>query len=294
MLLFETGELEKRAQTAVKTLQFCHLCPQQCGVNRIAGERGQCHIGVHARIYSYMPHHGEEAPLSATKGSGTIFFSGCNLHCEFCQNSEISQDLYGLDVDAGRIAEMMLSLQKQGCHNINLVSPTHVVPQILEALVIAVSLGLHLPIVYNSGGYDKVETLRLLDGIINIYMPDMKYADQETAWKYSGIRDYPIINQAAVCEMHRQVGDLILNSQGIAERGLLIRHLVLPNDLAGTEKIVKFIAENISKNTYLNLMDQYRPDYHACQYPELSRRTTPDEFARAIQIAIQAGLKRFD
>jgi len=245
-------------------------------------------------VSSYGAHLGEEAPLVGTHGSGTIFFTNCNLKCVFCQNFTISQLGEGSTVTKEGLARIMLSLQQRGCHNINLVSPTHVVPQILEALEIAVSLGLRIPLVYNSGGYDSVETLKLLEGIVDIYMPDMKYSDDKTAQALSGISDYPSINRAAVKEMHRQVGDLQINEKGLAVRGLLIRHLVLPQGLAGTEDIVEFIAEELSLNSYVNIMSQYRPCYKAFEIPALSRRVSEEEYLQAIQQARQVGLHRLD
>lgn len=228
------------------------------------------------------------------RGSGTIFFVRCNLRCQYCQNFEISQTDVGDEVTAERLAAIMLELQARGCHNINLVSPSHVVAQILAALVIAAENGLRLPLVYNTGGYDSMAALKLLDGVIDIYMPDMKYANAQTARKYSKARDYPTFNQIAVKEMHRQVGDLQLDEQGLAWRGLLVRHLILPNDLATTQNILYFLAEEISTNTYLNLMDQYRPAYKAYQFPELSRSITSEEYQKAVQTAHQAGLHRLD
>lgn len=245
-------------------------------------------------VSSYGPHFGEEAPLVGRNGSGTIFFSYCNLHCVFCQNYTISQLGEGEPVARETLASMMLSLQDRGCHNINLVSPTHVVPYILEALDIAAAKGLHLPLVYNTGGYDAIETLKLLDGIVDIYMPDMKYSDGKTAERLSSIKDYPKINRAAVKEMHRQVGDLKLDEDGIAQRGLLVRHLVLPNGLAGTQAIVKFLANEVSTNTYLNIMSQYRPCHKAFEIPGLDRSPRDQEFSDAIKLAHQQGLHRLD
>ena len=227
-------------------------------------------------------------------GSGTIFFTYCNLHCAFCQNYTISQLGEGSPAAKEELAQMMLSLQKKGCHNINLVSPTHVVPYILEALELAAARGLHLPLVYNSGGYDSLETLKLLDGVVDIYMPDMKYSDEETAEELSGIKDYPRVNQAAVKEMHRQVGDLRLDEQGVARRGLLVRHLVLPNGLAGTEAVIKFLAGKISTDTYLNIMAQYRPCYRAFDIPRLARPLLDREFSKTIELAHRHGLRRLD
>jgi len=245
-------------------------------------------------ISSYGPHFGEEAPLVGKRGSGTIFFTYCNLRCVFCQNYTISQLGEGKAVDREELAGMMLSLQAKGCHNINLVSPTHVVPHILDALELAVIMGFHLPLVYNSGGYDSVETLELLDGIIDIYMPDMKYSDEETAEQFSGIKDYPKINRAAVKEMHRQVGDLEMDEQGVAHRGLLVRHLVLPNRLAGTQEVVRFLAREISTDTYLNIMAQYHPCYEAFDVPQLARTANRQEFLEAIDLAHRQDLYRLD
>jgi putative pyruvate formate lyase activating enzyme len=270
------------------------LCPRHCGVNRLAGEGGKCHITRQAVISSYGPHFGEESPLVGRHGSGTIFFTYCNLRCVFCQNYTISQLGEGWAVDKEELAKMMLSLQAKGCHNVNLVSPTHVVPYILEALELAVGMGLYLPLVYNSGGYDSVETLELLDGIIDIYMPDMKYSNDKIAEQLSGIEDYPKVNKAAIKEMHRQVGDLQLDEQGIAQRGLLVRHLVLPNRLAGTEEIVAFLAQEVSTNTYLNIMAQYHPCHKAFDIPQLSRPVSKQEFYEAIDLAHRQGLNRLD
>jgi putative pyruvate formate lyase activating enzyme len=227
-------------------------------------------------------------------GSGTIFFTYCNLKCVFCQNYTISQLGEGYNVDREELAKIMLSLQARGCHNINMVSPTHVVPYILDALEIAASTGLHLPLVYNSGGYDAVETLELLDGIVDIYMPDMKYSDEKTAEQFSGIKNYPEVNRAAIKEMHRQVGDLQIDEEGIAQRGLLVRHLVLPERLAGTKEIVRFLAREVSTNTYLNIMAQYHPCHLAFDIPQLSRSVSKKEFDEAIQLAHQQGLDRLD
>lgn len=247
-----------------------------------------------ARVASFGPHHGEEDPLRGWAGSGTIFFAGCNLRCQFCQNHDISQGPVGHEVDAAELAEMMLALQRQGCHNINLVSPSHVVGPILEALVVAAGRGLRLPLVYNTGGYDSLEALALLDGVIDIYMPDMKYSDTRTARRYSRVLAYPRVNRQAVREMHRQVGDLVLDDRGLAVRGLLVRHLVLPGGLAGTSDIARFLAEEISRDTYLNVMDQYRPAFRASAFPPLDRRLTADEYRQAVRAARRAGLWRLD
>ncbi len=255
---------------------------------------GTCHTGVRALVSSFGPHFGEEDPLRGYRGSGTIFFAWCNLNCQFCQNYDISQLGHGREVEPEELAEMMLSLQAQGCHNINLVSPTHVVAPILAAVLIAAEAGLRLPLVWNTGGYDSLAALALLDGVVDIYMPDMKYADAEIAQKYSKIKDYPAVNQAAVREMHRQVGDLVLDENGIALRGLLVRHLVLPEGLAGTAEIARFLAGEVSRDTYINIMDQYRPCYKAAQLPPLDRPITRAEWERAVREAREAGLHRFD
>ncbi len=275
-------------------LEECCLCPRHCGVNRRAGESGKCHITRQVLVSSYGPHFGEEAPLVGRHGSGTIFFTYCNLRCVFCQNYTISQLGEGSEVNREELARMMLSLQARGCHSINLVTPTHVVPYILDALELAVGMGLYLPLVYNSGGYDAVDTLKLLDGIVDIYMPDLKYADEKTAERLSGIKDYPSVNKVAIREMHRQVGDLWLDEQGIAQRGLLVRHLVLPNRLAGTEEVVRFLAREVSPNTYLNIMAQYHPCHKAFDVPLLARPVNKQEVCEAIDLAHRQGLDRLD
>jgi len=281
-------------EKARSLLGRCRLCARNCGVDRLNGESGQCHATNEVIVSSFGPHFGEEAPLVGRCGSGTIFFAYCNLHCVFCQNYGISQLGEGSAVDGTELADMMLSLQSKGCHNINLVSPTHVVPFILEALEIAVGKGLQLPIVYNTGGYDSLETLELLNGIVDIYMPDMKYSVEEVGEKFSGVEQYPRVNRAAVKEMHRQVGDLQVDESGVALRGLLVRHLVLPDGLAGTEGVVRFIAAEISRNTYLNVMAQYHPCYHAFDYPQISRPITREEFSAAIEQAQRSGLNCLD
>jgi putative pyruvate formate lyase activating enzyme len=245
-------------------------------------------------VASYGPHYGEESPLVGRYGSGTIFFAHCNMKCLFCQNYTISQIGEGRVVSSHELADMMLVLQERRCHNINLVSPTHVVPQILEALLLAVAEGFSLPLVYNSGGYDSVGTLKLLDGVIDIYMPDMKYSDPEVGLWLSQAKKYPVVNRAAVKEMHRQVGDLEMDRDGVAVRGLLVRHLVLPNGLAGTKEVVLFLAQEVSLSTYINVMDQYRPCYKASQIPQLSRLLIRQEFVQAVELARRAGLTRFD
>jgi len=293
--LYRSGELKERVTEAYHRLESCNICARECGVNRRESAKGAaCRTGERAIVSSYAPHFGEEAPLVGRGGSGTIFFSWCNLMCQFCQNYEISQLGHGQEVEPENLAAMMLRLQGMGCHNINFVSPSHVVPQILAGLLIATEAGLRLPLVYNTGGYDSLETLKLLDGIVDIYMPDMKYADQAVARRCSKVENYPAVNQAAVKEMHRQVGNLITDERGIALRGLLIRHLVLPEGLAGTGEIVRFLSQEISPNTYLNVMDQYRPCYKANELSSLDRRLTRQEYNEAVQVALDAGLTRLD
>lgn len=293
--LLETGELARRAEAAARHLERCDLCARDCRVNRRAGTAGAvCRTGARAVVASYGPHHGEEDPLRGRRGSGTIFFSWCNLRCAYCQNRDISQKGIGREAGADEIAGMMLELQRNGCHNVNLVSPSHVVAQIVAAVAIAARRGLRLPLVYNTGGYDSPEALALLDGIIDIYMPDMKYGDSALARKYSKVRDYVAVNRTAVREMHRQVGDLELDGNGIARRGLLVRHLVLPHGVAGTEGVLGFLAAEISRNTYLNLMDQYRPCHRAGEFPELGRPVTAEEYRAALDSAARLGLRRLD
>jgi putative pyruvate formate lyase activating enzyme len=270
----------------------CHLCPHACGVRRRDGERGKCRLGTETLVASASPHFGEEAPLVGKGGSGTIFFASCNMACVFCQNYEISHFARGDALTAEQLAGVMLRLQRLGCHNINLVTPTHVVHAIVRALAIAASRGLHIPLVYNCGGYESVETLRLLDGLIDIYMPDIKYSSSEEALRYSGVKDYWESAREAVREMHRQVGDLQIDAQGVARRGLLIRHLVMPGNLAGTDRVVQFIANEISRDSFLNLMDQYRPCYKASRIAELSRPLSRSEYLQSITEARRAGLSR--
>ena len=293
--LLASGVLQQRAEAAFRHLEDCDLCARYCHVNRRVDIRGAvCRTGERAVVYSAGPHHGEERCLSGRRGSGTVFFSWCNLRCIFCQNWEISWKGEGNEVEPAELATMMLDLQAAGCHNINFVSPSHVVAQILAAVRIAAEKGLRLPLVYNTGGYDSPEALALLDGVIDVYMPDMKYGDSELARKYSHVRDYVRVNRAAVKEMHRQVGDLVTDADGIARRGLLVRHLVLPNGIAGTDAVLRFLAEEVSPNTYVNLMAQYRPCYRAGDYPELDRPITASEFSETLEIARRHGLRRLD
>lgn len=293
--LLGKGLLDERVEEARRHLHACDLCPRYCRVDRFTGrERAFCRTGKRAVVDSYGPHHGEEDPLRGSNGSGTIFFANCNLRCVYCQNWPVSQGGEGREVEAEELASFMLDLQEMGCHNVNLVSPSHVVAQIIEALAIAAKGGLRLPLVFNTGGYDSPEALRLLDGVVDIYMPDMKYGDEGTARRLSKARDYPEVNMRAVKEMHRQVGDLVLDGNGIALRGLLVRHLVLPCGLAGTDTVMRFLAEEVSLNTYINIMDQYHPCYHAAGYPPLDRRITAEEYREALASADKYGLRRLD
>jgi len=293
--LAASGELASRAESAYRHLEECDLCARYCRVNRRKGVEGAvCRAGERAVVASYGPHHGEEDPLRGWAGSGTIFSSWCNLRCVFCQNWDISQRGVGREVEPREIADMMLELQSRGYHNINLVSPSHIVAQIVAAVSDAAARGLRLPLVYNTGGYDTPEALALLDGIVDIYMPDMKHGDSALARKYSKVRDYVAVNRAAVKEMHRQVGDLVLDEHGIAQRGLLVRHLVMPHGIAGTEQVLSFLAEEISTNTYLNLMEQYQPCYRANELPEIARPITRAEYREALALAARHGLARLD
>lgn len=292
--LYQSGELHRRVERALALLGSCAICPRACRVDRLADERGECRLGRRSVVSSYGPHFGEERPLVGKNGSGTIFFGYCNLRCLFCQNYTLSQLGQGEEVAPTDIAAMMWSLQQQGCHNINFVTPSHVVPQILEALEMAIPQGLHIPLVYNTGGYDSLAMLRLLDGIFDIYMPDMKYSDARVAEDLSGIKHYPRVNRAAVKAMQEQVGDLSMDEAGVARRGLIIRHLVLPNGLAGTEDTLRFIAQEVSPHAYLNIMDQYQPCYRAHGLSLLDRPITRGEFLEAVRMAGNLGLTRLD
>lgn len=283
-------ELDKRIEKAYKLLSSCEVCPHKCRVNRLKGEQGICRSGEEVIVSSYNAHFGEEPPLVGNFGSGTIFFTNCNLKCVYCQNYPISQLGNGNKVSLSELAKIMLALQKRKCHNINLVTPTHFVPQILKSLKLAIKIGLHIPIVYNTSGYDSVNTLKLLDGIVDIYLPDARYADNEIARKYSSAPDYFEIMKKALKEMHRQVGDLSLNRMGVAHSGLIVRHLVLPEGLSDTRKIMRFIAREISPHTYISLMAQYFPAYQAEQFPLLSRRINREEYREALRAFEEEGL----
>lgn len=288
--LFESSKLKERGEVLSKILENCVLCPRQCKVNRKKGEMGYCKSGNLAKVSSFIPHFGEEDCLVGRGGSGTIFFTNCNLRCVFCQNYDISYLGIGSEVGSEELADYMLRLQKLGCININLVTPTHFTPQIVEALAIAVPKGLNLPLVYNSSGYENVQVLRLLEGIIDIYMPDAKYFHPEISEKYSNAKNYPEMMKNSLQEMYKQVGDLVFNSFGEAQRGLLVRHLVLPHNLAGTKDLLSFITKEVSPNTYINIMAQYRPMFKASQYELISRALSREEFEQAKEWALKEGL----
>ena len=285
-------ELQSRIEAAYKLLENCRVCPRECGVNRLKDDKlGFCRSGLDPVISSVSPHHGEEPPLSGTKGSGTIFFSNCNLRCVYCQNYPISQMGNGMKRTPGELACQMVWLQDQGCHNLNLVTPTHFMPQILKAFGMAQERGFHLPIVYNTSGYESMEALRLLDGIVDIYLTDMRYSGDSASLKYSVAPHYPEINGAAVREMYHQVGNLALDEAGIAQRGLIVRHLVMPGGISGTEGVMKFLSEEISKDVYISLMSQYFPAFRAKEFKEINRRITSTEYEEARRIMEQYGLE---
>jgi putative pyruvate formate lyase activating enzyme len=293
--LHRSGELKKRGEQLWKVMEDCHLCPRECGVNRLAGEEGFCGGTSQLEIASFHPHFGEERPLVGEGGSGTIFFTNCGLRCVFCCNWEISQGGEGSPRSLEDFAEMMIALQKKGCHNINIVTPTHYSPHILLALDIAATKGLRLPLVYNTCGWERLEILKLLDGVVDIYLPDFKYWDGKMAAKYSSEAEtYPEITKAALIEMHRQVGVAKPAKDGLMYRGLMIRHLVMPNRVGGTKQIIEWIAENLPRDTYVNIMSQYRPLYKAFDYPEISRRLKKEEYNEAVKWAKEAGLTNLD
>ncbi len=294
--LYESGELQQRVEEAIARLADCTCCPRDCHADRLHDDirRAVCRTGRYARVASYFPHFGEEDCLRGWNGSGTIFFSWCNLRCVFCKNFDISWEGMGRETRREQLAAMMLKLQDRGCHNINFVTPEHVVPQVLEGVYHAVRRGLRLPIVYNTSAYDCLDSLQRMDGVVDIYMPDFKFWDPEVAKWAIKARDYPEVARRAIKEMHRQVGDLEIGPDGIARRGLLVRHLVMPNNLAGTREIMKFLAEEISPNTYVNIMAQYHPAGRADRYELLDRRITRREFEEAVQAALDAGLTRID
>ena len=288
--LSRSGELQERVAILSSFYKKCTLCPHKCGADRTRGETGICGQGDRAVIASYNSHHGEEPPISGSSGSGTIFFSGCTGRCIFCQNYPISQLGTGNIVTEEHIAEKMIELQERGCHNINLVTPTHFIPSIVSALLIAVSMGLNIPIVYNTSGYERAEILKLLDGIVDIYLPDAKYADNTIAKRISGFSRYVDFNRDALIEMFNQVGNIRTNEEGIAVKGLLVRHLILPEDMSGTDDVLKFLSESISPDIYISLMDQYFPAYKAVKHKKLSRRIYKDEYNNALDSFNRHGL----
>jgi len=290
--LHESGELAKRIRTLHEILRECRLCPRECRVNRLEDEIGYCKAGAELMVSSVFPHFGEEPPLVGNHGSGTIFLTHCNLRCIFCQNYDISHLGRGQHMSTDEMAGSMLRLQDLGCHNINFVTPSHYTPQIVASLPRAIQMDLRLPIVYNCSGYESVEVIRLLDGVVDIYMPDAKYMDEKHSRAFSNAPDYPEVLKEVLKEMHRQVGDLKVNSRGIAERGLLIRHLVMPHGAASSESVLKFIAEEISVHSYVNIMEQYRPEYLAEEVPDIDRRITRKEYLEAIQLAKRFHLYR--
>ena len=290
--LFEKGELQQRIGVLEEILNECRLCPRKCGVDRLNGEVGVCQAGLEPMVSSAFPHFGEEPPLVGYHGSGTIFLTHCNLRCVFCQNYDISHLGKGEPMTPSDMARVMVRLQEMGCHNINFVTPTHYAPQILASLPEAIERGLRLPIVYNCSGYESIEVIRLLEGVVDIYMPDAKYMDGRHSEKFSNAPDYPEVIKEVLKEMHRQVGDLTANPEGIAERGLLIRHLVMPHGVASSEAVLRFIAEEISVHSYVNIMDQYRPEYGAHEFPEINRRITQKEYLEAVQWARRYQLYR--
>jgi len=288
---YADSSLKKKIDKTYKMLENCQICPRRCKVNRLKDQKGFCRVGVNPIVCSFMSHHGEEPPVSGRRGSGTIFFSYCNLKCQYCQNYSFSQNGEGEEVTLEKLSDFMLYLQNLDCHNINFVTPTHVMPQILKALYIAIEKGLKIPIVYNTSGYELPEIIKILDGIVDIYLVDMRYSDNKHSEKFSKASDYPHFNQKAVKEMHRQVGDAEFDDNGIIKSGLIVRHLVLPNDISGTEKTMKFISKDISKNTFISLMSQYSPYYQAHNYPEISRRITKQEYQQAMECLHKYGLE---
>jgi putative pyruvate formate lyase activating enzyme len=292
VFLHETGALPKRAELLRERLKECRLCPRECRVDRLAGETGYCRAGADLMVSSAFAHFGEEPPLVGEHGSGTIFLTHCNLRCVFCQNHDISHLGVGERVPSSGMAQAMLKLQKLGCHNVNFVSPTQYAPQIVASIAEAVTLGLQIPIVYNCSGYESVEVIRLLEGIVDIYMPDAKFMDSSRSASLCSAPDYPPVLKEVLGEMQRQVGDLRIDPRGVAERGLLIRHLVMPGGTASSREVLEFIAKEISPRAYVNIMDQYRPEYRAHEYPEISRRVTREEYLEAVAFARGFGLHR--
>jgi putative pyruvate formate lyase activating enzyme len=285
-------DLRRRAGQLRELMRDCVICPRECHAKRLEGRYGVCRSTAELMISSAAPHFGEEPPLVGRRGSGTVFITSCNLKCMFCQNYDVSHMRYGRRITPSQLAEIMLGLERGGCHNINFVTPTHMTAQIVEAVAMAAERGLSVPLVYNCGGYESTQTLKLIEDVVDIYMPDIKYGDNEIARRYSGATSYWNVVRPAISEMHRQVGDLSLDEGGVARRGLLIRHLVLPNRLAGSRAVLDFIARNVSVDSYVNIMDQYRPAYRAIRYSELSRGITMKEYDEALEYAHRLGLHR--
>jgi putative pyruvate formate lyase activating enzyme len=285
-------DIKERVEKGYALLESCVVCPRECKVNRLKGETGFCGIGLNPRVASYNIHHGEEPPISGTKGSGTIFFSGCNMKCRYCQNFPISQLRHGKEITTQKLAEVMLYLQSKGCHNVNLVTPSHLIPQIIQALSGAREKGFNLPLVYNTSGYDSIKALKLLEGIIDVYLPDMRYSDNSIAKEFSSVENYVEINRLAVREMYRQVGKLVTDEHGIALKGLIIRHLILPQYLAGSERTFQFISREISEEIHLSLMEQYFPSYKAGECVSIDRKITPEEYESAVESFFKSGLNR--
>jgi putative pyruvate formate lyase activating enzyme len=293
LALYETGELQRRAAALERLLSRCTLCPRDCLVNRLGGELGLCRAADRLRIAAAFPHFGEEPPLVGQGGSGAVFVSWCNLLCQFCQSWEVNHRGEGVAVSASELADIMLDLQARGCHNINFVTPTHYAPQLIAALPLAVERGFRLPLVYNCGGYEALEVIQLLDGIVDIYLPDIKFLAARASERYlDGAVDYPEVVRTVLKEMHRQVGELVIDERGIAQRGLLVRHLVMPSMTADSEAILRFIAGELSPQTYVNIMDQYRPCFQAWRSPEIARRTTREEHRTVVEMARRLGLRR--
>ncbi len=290
LTLLASGELQRRADAAWEVLASCTICPQNCGVNRLAGKKAVCRSTTECIVGSWNVHRREEPPISGTRGAGTIFFGFCQARCTYCQNFWLSQDGHGQNVTPAQLARMMLLLQKRGVHNLDLVTPTHYVPQILKGLVIAAEQGLHIPLVYNCAGYENLATLQLLDGIVDIYLPDAKYADDKHAIRTSKMPHYVASNRETLKEMYRQVGPLTLDDDGIGRRGLLIRHLVMPNGIAGTREVLQWIADELGPETPVSVMDQYFPAYKALNDPTLNRRLTWDEYREAVDAMESTGL----
>ena len=297
LAVHRAGELPNRVQRAVAELEACRACPRDCGIDRSGEDPPLCRIGRHARVAAAFPHFGEEDCLRGIKGSGTIFFSSCNLRCVFCQNWDISSSPSGRELDAFGLADLMLGLQKAGCHNINLVTPEHVAPHIVEALAVAIPAGLQIPLIYNTSAYDGLTSLRLMEALVDVYMPDFKFWEAETARRLARAQDYPQVARTAIAEMHRQVGDLQLDADGLAQRGLLVRHLVMPHQGAETAAIFRWLADEISPNTYVNIMSQYRPDHRVHGNPrfvDIDRRVRQEEIDAAFSAARRSGLWRLD